>query len=183
MSEENNDSMKSDEVTAAANEASSPTTETPSVEVRLQSELEAVKNELLYLRAEFETFKQRRNKERSDLLKYGAENAFSEILNVTDNFDRALGLAVTPENTKSFQDGIRMIYSSLLETLKRFGVEEVPAEGKPFDPHVHEAIGAEPRNDIPPNHVSKVLRKPYKLFDRVIRPAQVIISQEHKGES
>ncbi len=151
-------------------------------ESSLTKELETAKNDLLYLKAEFDNYKKRVIKERSELVKYGSEHAFSQILEIVDNFERALSIEITPENLKSFEEGMRMVYSSLIETLKRLGVEEVESEGKPFDPNFHEALSAEETNDVPEGHVLRILKKPYKLHDKIIRPGQVIVAKETESK-
>ncbi|MCB0394379.1 MAG: nucleotide exchange factor GrpE [Bdellovibrionales bacterium] len=145
---------------------------------KLQAELDKMKNEYLYLQAEFDNHKKRTIKERSDLIKYGAERVFAELLEVTDNFERALAHDLSSENVQSFVDGIKMIHGALMELLKKFGVEELPAEGENFNPLHHEALGADPRSDVPPGQIVKALKKPYRLHDKIIRPGQVIVSTE-----
>lgn len=143
----------------------------------LRQEVEKAKSEVLYARAEFDNFRKRAMKERSDYLKYAGEQAFVGILDVLDNFERALGTEVTSENLESFKKGVNLIADSLKNTLKKFGVAEVPSEGVPFDPTFHEAISSEETDSVPPGSISKVFRKTYKLHDRVIRPGQVVVAK------
>jgi molecular chaperone GrpE len=143
----------------------------------LRDELEKSKNDLLYLRAEFDNYKKRALKERSDYLRYAGEQAFVGILDVLDNFERALQTDVTPENFESFKKGVELIAENLKSTLRRYGVTEVPSEGVPFDPNMHEAISSQETDSIPPGHVAQVFRKTYKMHDRVIRPGQVIVAK------
>lgn len=142
-----------------------------------KAEAEKFRNEYLYLRAEFENYKKQMIKERSDLRKYGNERLATELLGVLDIFETALSTDSNPENAHTFRKGIELTASSLRALLSRFGVEEVPAEGQPFDPSVHEALSSEETDSFPAGHVSKVFKKPYKLHDRVIRPGQVVVAK------
>jgi len=157
-------------------EGDSPEASTENEDPR--AELEQAKKDFLYLKAEFDNFKKRTLKERSDLLKYGGERIFVEILEVVDNFERALSTEVNAENFDQFVSGINMIHTSLTDTMKRLGVTEKGSLGEDFDPNIHEALGTEPTPDMEPGKVSQVVRKPYLLHDRIIRPGQVIVAKE-----
>jgi molecular chaperone GrpE len=145
--------------------------------------VEKLQSDILYLKADFENYKKRMIKERSDIMKYGCENLVVSFLNVLDNFERAMAMEITPENIQSFSDGIHMISTEFKNVLARFGVSEVKALGENFDPSHHEAMGTEPTNEFKPGTVSKVFTKPYKLHDRLIRPGKVVIAQELKKET
>ncbi len=144
---------------------------------RLKTELEESKKEHLYHLAEFENYKRNVIKERSDLRKYGSERLLVDLLNVFDILETALASEITAENLGSFKKGITLTASELKSVLHRHGVEEVPAQGKAFDPSVHEAISSEETDQIPPGHVSRVFKKPFKLHERVIRPGQVVVAK------
>lgn len=143
----------------------------------LKFDVEKWKNDYLYLRSEFETYKRNAIKERADISKYGSERLINDILAVVDNFDRALATTLTPENIDTYSKGVKMTAAELKNTLTRFGVTEVKCEGLPFDPALHEALGAEDSESIPEGHISKVYRTAYKLHDRLIRPAQVVVAK------
>ncbi len=134
------------------------------------------KNEFLYLKAEFENYKRNAIKERSDLLKFGAERVSRDLLEVVDNFERALQVKFTPETAATFKVGVEMTAKELKDLLAKHGVQEIPSEGKPFNPAHHEAISAEPSSTIAEGHVARVFKKPYKLHDKVIRMGQVIVA-------
>lgn len=147
----------------------------------LKAQGEKLKNDYLYLRAEFDTYRRNAIKERSDAAKYGAERLLNDILGVLDNFERALATKMTADNVADFRKGIEMTASELKSVLNKHGVSEVPIEhGKPFDPTVHEALSSEPHETMAPGSVTRVLRKPYKLHDRVLRPGQVVVATEGK---
>lgn len=145
---------------------------------KLQDEVEKYKNDYLYLRAEFENFRRHSVKERSEVVKYGAERLLNEILSVVDNFDRALSTKVTPESISTYVQGVEMTAGELKAVLQRNGVIEVKCEGAAFDPGFMEALSSEPTNEVPPGYVARVFKKAYKLHDKVIRPAQVVVAKK-----
>lgn len=139
-----------------------------------------LQNDILYLKADFENYKKRMIKEKSDLSKYGSESLIASLLDLLDNFERAISIEIKPDNVQSFSDGIKMISTEFKNILSRYGVTEVPSLGQPFDPSYHEALGSEPTNDTPSGHISKVFSKPYKLHDRLVRPGRVIVAAPPK---
>ena len=140
------------------------------------------KNDFLYLKAEFENHKRNVLKERSELLKFGTERMARDILDVVDNFERALQIKLTPETLNNYKMGIELTAKELKEVLSKHGIQEVPSEGKPFNPAHHEALSSEPTSDIPVGHISKVFKKPYKLHDKIIRTGQVVVATAPKSE-
>ncbi len=144
----------------------------------LKAQVEKYKNDFLYLKAEFENFRRNVIKERADLMKYGSERLIVDVLGVLDNFERALEHKATPENIANYTKGIEMTQAELKAVLQKFGVSEVPAQGQAFDPSIHEALSSEETDKVKPGHISRVFKKPYKLHDKVIRPAQVVVAKE-----
>lgn len=134
------------------------------------------KNDFLYLKAEFENFKRNSLKERSDLLKFGSERIARDVLEVMDNFERALAVKLSPETMQTFKVGVEMTAKELKEVLSKHGIHEVHSEGQPFNPAHHEAISSEATNDVPNGHVARVFKKPYKLHDKIIRTGQVVVA-------
>lgn len=147
----------------------------------LSVELDKAKKEYLYLAAEFENYKRNMIKERSDLRKFGSERLVVDLLNVLDIFETALKSELSPETLASFHKGVQMTANELKSVLQRHGVEEVPAEGQPFNPSFHEAISSEQTDQIPEGHISRVFKKPYKMHEKVIRPGQVIVATKPKS--
>ena len=145
---------------------------------KLQEQAEKYKNDFLYLRAEFENYKRNAIKERSDLLKYGGERFIRDLLDVVDNFERALQMNITAENYASFKQGIEMTATELNALLQRHNVNEVASQGAAFDPAVHEALSSEATDQVAPGHISRVFKKPYKLHDKVIRTGQVVVAKK-----
>ena len=145
---------------------------------KLQEQAEKYKNEFLYMRAEFENYKRNAIKERSELAKYGAERLIRDFLDVQDNFERALEMKVGPENYQAFLQGVQMTAKDLKAMLTKHGVQEVKTEGLPFDPNSQEALSSEPSTEVPPGNVLRVFKKAYKLHDKILRPAQVIVAKK-----
>lgn len=146
---------------------------------RVKVELDKAKSDFLYLRAEFDNFRRNTIKERSQLVKFGAERLAHDLLNVMDNFDRALDIEVTPETINSFKEGIVMTSHELKEALNKHGVVEVPCVGENFDPTLHEALSSEPTDEFKPGVICRVFKKAYKMHDKVIRPGQVVVATEN----
>ncbi|MCC2678204.1 MAG: GrpE protein [Pseudobdellovibrio sp.] len=170
---------ETDEKKSDQNEANGSANE-PAVSSHDAAQEEAAKwkNEYLYLKAEFENYKRNNIKERSDLLKFGAERVARDILEVVDNFERALQTKISPETIQNFKVGIEMTAKELKDVLAKHGISEVPSEGQPFNPAHHEAISSEPTMAVPVGHVSRVFKKPYKLHDKIIRMGQVVVASK-----
>lgn len=145
---------------------------------KLKSELEQARNDYLYLRAEFDNYRKNVLKERSDLMKYGSENLLRELLNVLDIFDSALGVELTTENLASFRQGFEMVSTELKSALTRFGVKEDNPLGQAFDPNQHEALSSEESSTVPAGHITRVFKKAFRLHDKLIRPAQVVVARD-----
>jgi molecular chaperone GrpE len=148
----------------------------------LKAELEKAKNDYLYLRADFDNYRRGVIKERADLIKYGSERLLSELLDLLDNFDRALTLEVTAENLQSFKEGMDLTRKGFDKVLSKFGVASLDCEGKAFDPSLHEALSSEETDSMAPGHITRVFKKAYKLHDKLIRPAQVVVAKEPPKE-
>jgi molecular chaperone GrpE len=145
---------------------------------QLKAEAEKFKNDFLYLRAEFENYKRNSIKERADLLKFGAERFVRDFLTSFDNFDRALSTQVNADNYAQFVQGVQMTAKQMGDLLVKHNVVEVPSDQKPFDPIHHEAVGTEATEKVPEGHVMRTLQRAYKMHDKLIRPAQVIVAKK-----
>jgi len=129
--------------------------------------------------ADFENFKKRAAREKQDAIRYANESLLQKLVTVLDNFDMALSAAQTgqTEAAQSLQTGINMIYQQLKNVLVESGLEEVDATGKAFDPNLHEAVSQKETTEAPEGHVIQQLRKGYKLRDRLLRPASVVVAK------
>jgi len=134
---------------------------------------------LLRTTADFENFKKRAAREKQEALKFANESLLQKLVPVLDNFDMALAAAqsgpgATPQ---SLQTGVSMIHQLLRNVLNEAGLEEVNAEGLPFDPNLHEAVSQKETAEAPEGQVVQQLRKGYKLRDRLLRPASVVVAK------
>ena len=125
------------------------------------------------LMAEFQNFKRRAAREKSDIHAYANEKIIGELLPVLDNFERALD--TKSEDVEGYAKGMELIFTQLRTALEHAGLAEIPAMGEEFDPNVHNAVMTEDSEEIEDNHISKVLQKGYKLIDMVIRPSMVAV--------
>ena len=125
------------------------------------------------LMAEFQNFKRRAAREKSDIHAYANEKIIGELLPVLDNFERALD--TKSEDVEGYAKGMELIFTQLRTALEHAGLAEIPAMGEEFDPNVHNAVMTEDSEEIEDNHISKVRQKGYKLNDKVIRPSMVAV--------
>ena len=125
------------------------------------------------LMADFQNFKRRAAREKSDIHAYANEKIISELLPVLDNFERALGTGY--DDMEGFAKGMELIFQQLSTALEHAGLEEIPALGEEFDPNVHNAVMTEDSDEHEDGHISKVLQKGYKLNDKVVRPSMVAV--------
>jgi molecular chaperone GrpE len=136
---------------------------------------------LLRTTADFENFKKRAAREKQDALKFANESLIQKLIPLLDNFDMALAAVQNGQTgaaSSSLQSGINMILQQFKSALTEAGLEEVDATGQPFDPNLHEAISQQETAEVPEGHVVQQLRKGYKLRDRLLRPASVIIARK-----
>ncbi|MDR2087940.1 MAG: nucleotide exchange factor GrpE [Clostridiales Family XIII bacterium] len=129
------------------------------------------------LAADFQNYKRRVEKEKSEVYAYANEKIAIDILGVIDNFERALEAGGAEGREESFAKGMELIFKQLLDILSKNGVEEIQSLGEVFDPAVHHAVMMEETKEYESGRVSAVLGKGYRLKDRVIRPAMVKVAQ------
>ena len=137
-----------------------------------------LKDSLLRAQADFQNFKRRNQTARSDGYEDGVREAVAAILPAIDNLERAIDAAekTDDESAKALAEGVRMTLNTLMESLKRFGFEEVPALGEEFDPEKHNAVMREVGDE--PGKVLEVFQKGYKVKDKIIRYAMVKVAVE-----
>jgi molecular chaperone GrpE len=135
---------------------------------------------LLRTTADFENFKKRAARERIETAQSAAAALVEKLLPVLDHFEMAQAAAQTAGDQKpaSLQAGIAMIQQQMKTILTETGLEEIDAAGKPFDPLLHEAVSMLESAEVPEGHVSQQLRKGYKLRDRLLRPATVVVAKK-----
>ena len=135
--------------------------------------------QLLRTTADFENFKKRATREKQEAIKFANEGLLQKLVTVLDNFDMAIAAAQNDSSAanQSLQTGIQMIYQQLKNVLVEAGLEEIDASGKAFDPNLHEAVSQQETSNAPEGQVIQQLRKGYKLRDRLLRPASVVVAK------
>jgi molecular chaperone GrpE len=149
----------------------------------LRAELEALRERYVRLQADFENHRRRSLREREDAFQYGHENLVKDLLATVDNLDRALEHA-SQSDGGDFQgvlQGVELVRRDLLAALAKHGVSEIEAAGTPFDPSAHEAIAQQEDDAAPANTVIQVFQKGYRLRDRLLRPARVVVSRRSEA--
>jgi molecular chaperone GrpE len=135
---------------------------------------------LLRVTADLENFKKRAAREKQEAIKFANESLIQKIIPVLDTFEMALAAAqsTSAEGLQSLQAGVAMIHSQLKNALAETGLEEVNAAGQAFDPNLHEAVSQQESAEVAEGYVIQQLRKGYKLRDRLLRPATVIVAKQ-----
>lgn len=143
----------------------------------LQKDVEEKENKLLRSQADFDNFRRRTRQDIENIEKYRSQSLALEIIGAVDNFERALQTEVKSDEAQSLLKGMEMIYKSILESLKREGVEPMESVGKEFNPEYHHAVMQDQDDSKEPNTVLEEFQKGYILKDKVIRPAMVKVNQ------
>ena len=140
----------------------------------LEAQLKEKSDRILRLQADFENFRRRTAKEKEELAAVITQNLLTDLLPLLDNFERAM--AVEQTDGEAFQKGVEMIFTQLREVMEKHGLEHIEAEGKPFDPNVHQAVMRVENPDVEDGTITQVLQKGYQAKGRVIRPAMVQVA-------
>lgn len=149
-------------------------------------ELEEAKDRHLRLAAEFDNFRRRTLKERHELLTYSNESLIKELLPTVDNLERALEHAQNTEegdDVEKFLEGVELTYRSLMRVLEQAGLKRVESENASFDPELHQAIRQVSAEGREPGAIVETLQRGYRLKDRLIRPALVVVAGSPQGDS
>ena len=137
---------------------------------------EAESERYMRLMAEFQNFKKRVAKEKSDIHAYANEKIVGDILPVLDNFERALD--AEGGDLEAYAKGMQLIFEQLKKALENAGLEEIKAMDEEFDPNVHNAVMTDNLEEKEDGTITKVLQKGYKLKDKVIRPSMVAVNKK-----
>ncbi len=159
---------------------------------QLQADLNAAKAEsaewqdrFLRKAAEFENYRKRADKERTDSITLAKSSVLLEFLPVADACERALKSMgeskTTPAGAEQFREGVELLYKQVLDTLNRVGVASMEVQGKRFDPHLHEAFSREETLEYDEDTIVRELRKGYLFRDKLLRPAQVVVAVHPKA--
>jgi molecular chaperone GrpE len=144
---------------------------------QLKAKLEEADNRILRLQADFDNFRRRTRIDQEASEKYRAQKLITDILPALDNFERAMKVEADNEQTRVLLQGMDMVYRSMVDALKKEGVEPIEAVGKEFDPHLHQAVMQGEDENYGANVVTDEFQKGYLLKDRVIRPSMVKVNQ------
>ncbi|CDZ75128.2 co-chaperone GrpE [Peptoniphilus sp. ING2-D1G] len=144
------------------------------VVVQEESEMDSLKNNLLRLQADFINYKRRTEQERKDYIELGTKKVLIDLLNIIDNFERAL---LSETEDKKYKEGVELIYKQMIDLLDRNNVKEMQLENIKFDPNLHHAVLVEEKEDVDEGMIIDVLQKGYLIGEKVLRPAMVKVSK------
>ena len=165
--------------TAQAHSAAQGTHAETSTPEPLTAQLAEAQERYVRLYADFENFKKRAARERDEVRRATTESVMGRLLPVLDTFEMAMQAASLPNTSvDSLKAGVAMIQGQLRNTVADYGVEEIDALGKPFDPALHEALSQQETSEVPEGHVLSQNRKGYRMKDRLLRPAAVVVARK-----
>jgi len=141
---------------------------------KLKAERDSLLDRLARAQAEFENARRRAAKEQQDFRDFASVDVIKSLLPIIDNFERALQSKSEPAD---FRSGVELIYKQLQDALAKLGVQPIASKGKPFDPHVHEAIEMVETPDAADHEVLEEWQRGYKYKDRLLRPAMVKVAR------
>ena len=163
----------SDETAATPAEAPRAQEEAPD----FQAEAARFKDLAMRAQADLDNYRKRAVRDKEEAIRYANTSLLEKLLPVLDNFELGLEAARSAPDTASIIQGMSIVQKQLQDFLKAHGVEAVPAEGQVFDPGHHEAVAQEHSPGVPEGHVVRLLRKGYKLKDRLLRASSVTVSK------
>jgi len=153
----------------------------------LEAAVNQYKDQLLRKAAEFENYKKRTENDYAAIVRFSNEDLILKLLPVLDDFERSMKAAKNTEDAAPgdlvFRQGVELIQAKLLRLLEAQGLKAFVSVGKPFDPHLHDALLQLPRADLPPHTVIEEVDKGFMLNDKVIRHARVIVSTEAQDDA
>lgn len=191
QTESQTESQTQTEEKAECQENSTEQTEAPAEEPKeltpeekiaeLEKENADLKDQLLRRAADFDNYRKRMIKEKQETFDYANANLLADLLESLDNFDRTVEASATATDVKTIVDGIKMVKGSLVQMLEnKYGLASYAVEGDEFDPDIHEAIGRMEEEGIEKETLKQIYLKGYKLKDKVIRNAKVMVSVPKK---
>jgi len=143
-----------------------------------ETEVEKEKKEYLFLMAEFDNFRKRTIRERSELVKNASEKALQGLLPIVDDFERGLDAIRYSSDAEAVKEGMNLIYNKLIKYLADNGVKAMESTGADFDTELHEAVAMVPADDVTPKgKVKDTVSKGYTINDKVLRHAKVVVAQ------
>ena len=152
-------------------------------EQQAQEELQIFKDKYMRLAAEFENYKRRAQKDRSDSIRYANESLLKNLLPTIDNLERAIKSGIDAGASGALIEGVEITYKQFLETVGKLGVRQISSVGDPFDPSMHQAVAQIESDTAEPNTVVEEFQKGYFLHDRILRPAMVTVAKEKSDKT
>ena len=135
------------------------------------------KDRAMRTQAEMENYRKRSAREKSEAIRYANGNLMSELLPILDNFEMGLQAANQEDANSIIVQGMNMVFKQMQDFFENNNVKEVDAAGRPFDPNQHDAISQDHNDDVPEGTIIKVIRRGYRLHDRLLRAANVVVSK------
>jgi len=144
---------------------------------------DSYKDQLLRKAAEFENYKKRAEADYAMMVKYAGETLITSLIPILDDFSRSLKSGREAKDLESFYKGVELIYNKFVKLLESHGLAPFDSVGQPFDVNYHDALLQAPHSDVPPHTVVEEIERGYKLFDKIVRHAKVIVSTERPETS
>jgi molecular chaperone GrpE len=178
---EQNERMKASASAKAMPSSASPTPATDQIDTEdamagLQADLDRFRDLALRSQADFENYKKRTAREKEEAIKYANKSLLERLVAIIDNFELGLAAAKEQGEQSPIYSGMILVQKQLNDLLAENGLQPIEAEGKTFDPNVHEAIAHEPNDQFPEGTVLRQTRRGYRFNDRLLRPAKVVVS-------
>lgn len=140
-------------------------------------------DQLLRLKAEFDNYRKRVEKEKEGLVEFGKQELVVKLLNILDSLDLALTSTKDEKNEdKSIREGVKLIHKQFKEILEKEGLKKLKVQGEKFDPNLHHAVEYQESDKHKDNEILKEIRPGYLLHDKVIRPAMVVVARAKKQD-
>jgi molecular chaperone GrpE len=150
--------------------------------VGLQADLDRFRDLALRSQADFENYKKRCAREKEEAIKYANNSLLERLVAIIDNFELGLAAAKQQGQQSPIYSGMVLVQKQLNDLLAENGLQPIEGEGKPFDPNLHEAIAHEPSDEGPEGTVLRQVRRGYRIKDRLLRPAKVVVSSGPAGK-
>jgi molecular chaperone GrpE len=143
---------------------------------KVKQDYDNLNNQYLRLAADFDNYRKRQAQEREALLNYGAQECMKKIIEVVDNFDRAMQSVEKIDSVEKMKESFVVLNKQLMDSLTKLGLEQIKAVGEKFDPNIHEAVMQTQTEEYDEDTIVAELQKGYKLGEKVLRPAMVNVA-------
>ncbi len=173
--EETTSAENTEEVKEEIKEDKEATAEENSVD-KIKQDFENLNNQYLRLAADFDNYRKRQAQERESLINYGKTEAFTKLLEVLDNFDRAEKTLKDTTDVDCVKEAFAVLHKQITDSLEKMGLTLIETVGQTFDPNVHDAVMQTPTEEYPDQTIIAELQKGYKLGDKVLRPSLVNVA-------